>query len=159
MQEIALKVIATVRNARTGTSDDTAWGAVESVIEMAPGYADGLAGLDSFSHVLVVFFMDRDVGEAPALQRRPRGRPDMPLLGVFAQRGRNRPNPIGVTAATLVRVEPGRVVVCGLDAVDGTPVLDLKPYVPAFDRRDPARLPEWMPRLMRDYFFPGDATP
>src|SRR5256885_1169270 len=81
-----------------------------------------LGAVDQFSHVVVVFYMHLDPDREPlALQRRPRGRSDMPLLGVFAQRGRMRPNPIGVTTAEIVRLEPGALAVRGLDAVDGTP--------------------------------------
>lgn len=152
MEHVTLRVIGIVRNGRASTAD-SGWGAVESAIELGPAYAAGLAGLDGFSHVVVLFFMHQDPdGEAPTLLRRPRGRADMPLLGVFAQRGRMRPNPVGITVAEIVRVEPGRVIVRGLDAVDGTPVLDLKPYVPAFDRREDRYAPEWMERLMKGYF-------
>ena len=77
----------------------------------------------------------------------------MPMLGVFAQRGRMRPNPIGVTAGEVVRLEPLGLVVRGLDAIHGTPILDVKPYVPEFDRREGAN-PEWMTRLMQGYFEP-----
>ena len=151
MDEIRLAPIGTVRNGRADTGDRD-WGPVESAIELKPELAAGLEGLDQFSHVVVIFHMHLDPdGEAPALRRRPRGRPDMPQLGVFAQRGRMRPNPIGVTPAEIVRLEPGRVIVRGLDALEGTPVLDLKPYTPVFDRRE-ARVPEWMDRLMVGYF-------
>ena len=149
---INLKVIGHVRSPRTSTADHK-WGEVESRIEIEPEFTDGLLGLDQWSHALVLFYMHLDPeGEAPALQRRPRRRDDMPLLGVFAQRGRVRPNPVGITAVDIVRVEAGAVVVRGLDAVDGTPVLDLKPYAPVFDRRDEARVPDWMNRLMQGYF-------
>jgi tRNA-Thr(GGU) m(6)t(6)A37 methyltransferase TsaA len=152
VNEIALRVIGVVRNGRDST-DDRDWGGVESVIEIDPAFADGLEGLDTFSHVIVLFYMHRDPdGEASTLRRRPRGRADMPLLGVFAQRGRMRPNPVGITTVPIVRVEPGRLTVRGLDAVDGTPVLDLKPHVPTFDRAENPRLPEWIERLMAGYF-------
>lgn len=152
MDLVTLAVIGTVKNGRDASVDEE-WGALESAIELRSEFADGLLGLEQFSHVLVVFYMHRDPdGEAPVLQRRPRGRADMPLTGVFAQRGRMRPNPIGVTGATLVRVEAGRAIVRGLDALDGTPVLDLKPYVTHFDRVERPREPEWMTRLMRGYF-------
>ena len=151
-QALPLQVIARVRNERTAT-DDADWGLVESRIELEPRFAAGLEGHEQFSHVLVVFHMHLDPDrEPPALRRRPRGRSDMPLLGVFAQRGRMRPNPIGVSSVEIVRVEAGAVVVRGLDAVDGTPVLDLKPYAPVFDRRDDARVPEWLDHLMQGYF-------
>lgn len=151
MPEIRLRAIGTVRNGRESTAD-AGWGPLLSAIELAPGCVAGLDGLQQFSHALVIFYMDRNPDrEAPTMRRRPRGRADMPELGVFAQRGRMRPNPIGVTAVELVRIEPGRAIVRGLDAVDGTPVLDVKPYVPAFDRRD-AHIPEWMEKLMEGYF-------
>ena len=152
MQEIRLKVVGVVRNGRESAADRD-WGRVESVIELDPASSEALEGIESFSHVLVLFYMDRDPDREPfALRRRPRGRADMPLLGVFAQRARRRPNPVGITSVEIVRVEPGKLVVRGLDALDGTPVLDLKPYVPIFDRRDAARVPEWMDRLMDGYF-------
>lgn len=76
----------------------------------------------------------------------------MPEVGIFAQRARHRPNPIGVTAVKLLRREKNRLFVQGLDAINGTPVLDVKPYVPAFDAADSARVPEWIHRLMERYF-------
>ena len=152
MEEVTLKVIGTVRNGRAA-AEDRGWGAVVSTIELAPRYAPGLDGLEGFSHVVVLFFMHRDEGgECATLKRRPRGRADMPELGVFAQRARMRPNTVGITAVEIVRVEPGRLTVRGLDAVDGTPVLDLKPYFPVFDRVESARVPGWVPRLMEGYF-------
>lgn len=151
MSEVRLQAIGTVRNRRSSAAD-SGWGSLLSTIEVNPERAAGLRGLDGFSHALVIFWMHLDPDrEPPTLVRRPRGRADMPELGVFAQRGRMRPNPIGVTAVEVVRVEPGRLVVRGLDALDGTPVLDLKPYFPAFDRRD-AQVPEWVGRLMEGYF-------
>jgi tRNA-Thr(GGU) m(6)t(6)A37 methyltransferase TsaA len=152
MDSVTLTVIGTVRSARR-SAEDAGWGAVESTIEVRPEFAEGLAGLEGFTHAIVLFYMNEDPdGEAPSLVRRPRGRADMPLLGVFAQRGRMRPNPVGISAVPILRVEPDRLVVGALDAIDGTPVLDLKPYVPVFDRRDDARTPEWMDRLMAGYF-------
>ena len=152
METIPLVVIGSVSNGRT-SADDRGWGALESRIELRPEFADGLLGLDQFTHALVVFFMHRYPDrEISVLRRHPRGRSDMPLLGVFAQRARMRPNRVGITAVEIVRVEEDAAVVRGLDALDGTPVLDLKPYVPVFDRRDGARVPEWMTRLMEGYF-------
>jgi len=152
MGHVTLQIVARVRNGRT-SMDDRNWGAVESAIVMEPGLEKALTGLDDFTHAIVVFHMHLDPdGETPTLVRRPRGRDDMPLRGVFAQRGRMRPNPIGVTTVAILRVESDRVVVRGLDAVDGTPVLDLKPYVPLFDRPESPGVPAWMERLMRGYF-------
>jgi tRNA (Thr-GGU) A37 N-methylase len=76
----------------------------------------------------------------------------MPEVGIFAQRARHRPNPIGVTAVTLLRREKNRLFVQGLDAIHGTPVVDVKPYVAEFDGVDSPRAPEWVHRLMERYF-------
>jgi tRNA-Thr(GGU) m(6)t(6)A37 methyltransferase TsaA len=152
MEQVSFGIVARVRNGRTSTGDRD-WGGLESAIVMEPGFESAITGLEEFSHLLVIFHLHLDPNdEPPALTRRPRGRPDMPLRGVFAQRGRMRPNPIGITTVTIVRVERHSVVVRGLDAVDDTPVLDLKPYVPVFDRPDEPRIPEWMDRLMEGYF-------
>ena len=152
LNEVSLQVIGLVRSGRDST-DDRGWGSIESVIEVLPRFAGGLEGLDGFSHALIVFYMHLDPDQEQAtLRRRPRGRADMPMLGVFAQRGRMRPNPIGITAVAIARVEPGGLTVRGLDAVNGTPVLDIKPYFPIFDRVEGARTPEWVDRLMVGYF-------
>ena len=76
----------------------------------------------------------------------------MPEVGIFAQRAKHRPNPIGITAVELVTREGNVLKVRGLDAIDGTPVLDIKPYYPAFDLIEKPEVPEWVKRLMLDYF-------
>ena len=84
--------------------------------------------------------------------RRPRGMEDMHEVGVFAQRTKFRPNPIGVTAVKLLGIAGNVVKVRGLDALDGTPVLDLKPYLPPFDRVDDVKMPPWVGHVMEGYF-------
>jgi tRNA-Thr(GGU) m(6)t(6)A37 methyltransferase TsaA len=130
------------------------WAKIDSEIHLDPVYAGGLQGLEGFSHALVVFFLDRAQGFDPAKQllRRPRGMEDMHEVGVFAQRTKYRPNPIGVTAVTLRGVEGNVIKVRGLDALDGTPVLDVKPYIPPFDRVDDVKLPPWVAHVMEGYF-------
>jgi tRNA-Thr(GGU) m(6)t(6)A37 methyltransferase TsaA len=132
---------------------DHGWGSVVSRIAIAKDMAPGLRGLEEFSHVMVVFFMhEADFDPATDIVRRPQGRPDMPEVGIFAQRAKHRPNPIGITAAELIGVEGNVLRVRGLDAIDGTPVLDIKPYVPEYDRVKRPTTPEWVPRLMTGYF-------
>lgn len=129
------------------------WGEVVSEIVFDEALAPGLQGLEQFSHVLVIFYMHRaSFDPARHLVRRPRDRADMPLLGIFAQRPKFRPNPIGITTVQLLEVTTSSIKVQGLDAIDGTPVLDIKPYFPIFDRVDNARTPEWVDRLLQDYF-------
>lgn len=145
--------IGRVRNGRDKMSSGH-WADVESLIAIEPRYAKGLDGLAAFSHVVVVFHLDRIPPFDPATQldRNPRGMEDLPPVGVFAQRTKFRPNPIGVTAVELLSVDEAGIRVRGLDALDGTPVLDIKPYIPAFERKDDVRLPPWVARMMDGYF-------
>ena len=147
-----LKPIGTVKSAVIEPVDEN-WGKVVSEIHLDPALAAGLRGLDQFSHILVLFFMHRSTFEPSRdLIRRPKGRADMPELGIFAQRAKHRPNPIGITAVELLAVDGSVLKVRGLDAIDGTPVLDIKPYLPAFDRVDQPSVPEWVHRVMEGYF-------
>jgi tRNA-Thr(GGU) m(6)t(6)A37 methyltransferase TsaA len=147
-----LATIGTVRSAAVDAIDE-GWGEVESAIHVDEEFARGLDGIEQFSHVLVVFWMHEAEFKAERdLVRRPRGRRDMPEAGIFAQRARHRPNPIGITAVRLLGREGNVVRVRGLDAIDGTPVLDIKPYVPVYDRVGDAVVPAWMDALMEGYF-------
>jgi tRNA (Thr-GGU) A37 N-methylase len=128
---------------------------VEATISLDPDRfsSDALQGLDAFSHVDVVYcFHLLDPAEIVLGARRPRGNPDWPEVGIFAQRGRVRPNRLGITTAELVGLDGVDVRVRGLDAVDGTPVLDLKPHMTGFAPRSPVREPEWALEIMRDYW-------
>jgi tRNA-Thr(GGU) m(6)t(6)A37 methyltransferase TsaA len=132
---------------------DKGWGAIVSEIHLKPELAPGLTGLEAFSHVLVVFLMHKASWDRRTdLVRRPQGREDMPMVGIFAQRAKHRPNPIGITPVRLLSVNGGVVRVQGLDAIDDTPVVDIKPYFPAYDWIDRAEVPDWVDRLMRGYF-------
>lgn len=130
------------------------WATVESEICLDPRYAPGLKGIDGFSHLVVVFYLHQAAGFDPDKQllRRPRGMESMHEVGVFAQRTKYRPNPIGVTSVELRAVRDNVIVVRGLDALDGTPVLDLKPYIPVFDCVAGARMPDWVAHVMEGYF-------
>ncbi|HEY3815692.1 MAG TPA: tRNA (N6-threonylcarbamoyladenosine(37)-N6)-methyltransferase TrmO [Polyangiaceae bacterium] len=152
MAGLPARAIGVVKCSVAEPRDDD-WGGVVSEVHFDPELAPGLVGLEQFSHALVVFWMHRSSFDAAAdLVRRPRGRQDMPELGIFAQRAKHRPNPIGITAVRVVARSGAVLTVKGLDAIDGTPVLDVKPYVPPFDTRADATVPEWMKRLMEGYF-------
>lgn len=145
--------IGTVRNDRPDPADTDHWGEVESRILVEPRFGDScLAGLSEFSHVEVVYLLDRlperDDYRPP---RRPRGRADLPEVGVFADRGPRRPNRIGCTICAVVSATGRELRVRGLDAIDGTPVLDIKPVMRQF-LPDRVVQPEWVDRLMVDYF-------
>lgn len=147
-----LDPIGWVRSPATEGVDEN-WGAVVAEIHVAESLAAGLRGIEQFSHLLVVFYMHQATFDpATDLVRRPRGRADLPEVGIFAQRAKHRPNPLGLTAVRLLGVAGAVLRVQGLDALDGTPVLDLKPYFPAFDRVADAVTPAWVDRLMAGYF-------
>jgi tRNA-Thr(GGU) m(6)t(6)A37 methyltransferase TsaA len=145
--------IGTVKCAVTEMSQG-GWANIDSEIHLERHLTGGLQGLEGFSHILVAFFLDRAQGFEPAkqLMRKPRGREDMQAVGVFAQRTKYRPNPIGITAVQLLGIEGNVVKVRGLDALDGTPVLDIKPYMPPFDRMENVKMPEWVGLFMDGYF-------
>lgn len=150
---IDLEPIGFVRSPRTDLSDDD-WGRVRARIELAePLGAEALEGLDEFSHVEVIFFFDR-VGQREIERgaRHPRGNPAWPRVGIFAQRGKNRPNRLGSTIARVIARSGRSLEVEGLDAIDGTPVVDLKPVMQEFLPREPVRQPAWSHELMRAYW-------
>ncbi len=131
---------------------DENWGRVISEIVLNEEYADGLSGLEDFSHALIIYFMHLATDkERVRLERRPQGRDDMPYIGIFSQRAKRRPNPIGVTAVEIIKRELNILTIKGLDAINGTPVLDIKPYYP-HDRVEYPNIPEWVYRLMRNYY-------
>jgi tRNA-Thr(GGU) m(6)t(6)A37 methyltransferase TsaA len=112
--------------------------------------AEALEGVDDFSHLFVIFWMHEiSEEERRTMKVRPRGRRDMPLLGAFATRTPHRPNPIGLTVVELLEVEGNVVTVRGLDAFDGTPVLDIKPF-DYWDVAEDARVPEWWMKLEKE---------
>ena len=146
--------IGHVRGGRAEAVDD-AWDAVEAEIVLDPAQLgpDAALGLDAFSHIVVVFVFDRlDPAKVERGARHPRGRQDWPRVGILAQRGSPRPNRIGVTTCRLLGVDGLRLRVRGLDAADGSPVLDVKPHMTGFDPRGAVREPDWAREIMRGYW-------
>lgn len=150
----AVAAIGHVRGGRSDAIDDD-WGASRAHIDLDPARfaPDALAGLSDFSHAEVIFLFDRVPEEKIETgARHPRNRADWPLVGIFAQRGKNRPNRLGLTTCRIVRVDGLSVEVEGLDAIDGTPVLDIKPVMAEFLPRGEMRQPDWSRELMQDYW-------
>ncbi|MFT4413676.1 SAM-dependent methyltransferase [Fredinandcohnia humi] len=125
---------------------------MESEIQINPLYIDGLSGLNDYSHVLVFFYMDGYKDTNEGWKRKPRGLVDLAEIGCFAQRTKYRPNRIGLSTVKIVSIEGDLIKVRGLDANDGTIVLDIKPYIYEFDVRVDVKVPNWMNELMQDYF-------
>ncbi|MFQ5836494.1 MAG: tRNA (N6-threonylcarbamoyladenosine(37)-N6)-methyltransferase TrmO [Candidatus Bathyarchaeia archaeon] len=121
-----------------------------SQIVLHEDLTEALDGIEDFSHLFVVFWMHEiSKEERRTMKVHPRGRRDMPLLGVFATRTPYRPNPMGLTLVELLRVEGNVLTVRGLDAFDGTPILDIKPF-DYWDTAEDARVPEWWMRLEKE---------
>ncbi len=150
---VIVRPVGKVLSTRTELTDDH-WGDVAAVIRLDPAFgAESVAGLADFSHLEVIYQFHRvEEDEIVPGARHPRNNPDWPVVGIFAQRGKNRPNRLGVSRCSLVRVEGTDLHVLGLDAVDGTPVLDIKPYLREFGPRGDVRQPAWAGELMSEYF-------
>ncbi len=154
MTELTVQPIGHVRSSRSDAQDDE-WDIVTSSIELDASALEPSAtlGLETFSHIEVVYLFHL-VDEATACRgaRRPRSRTDWPLTGILAQRAKDRPNRIGVTSCRLDRVDGLVLDVTGLDAIDGTPVLDIKPVMSGFAPRGEVREPAWARELMDHYW-------
>lgn len=143
---IQLEPIGFVRNSVDEAHRDTHWEEIESEIVIDERWRGALDGIAQFSHLWIIFFIDRV--DAPAdLKIRPMKRDDMPLVGIFATRSPQRPNPIGIRAVELLEVRENVLRVCGLDALNGSPVLDLKPYLTRGDAIPEARVSEWVQKF------------
>jgi tRNA (adenine37-N6)-methyltransferase len=147
--------IGVVVGGRDEVRDDD-WGGERATIAIDPVRfgADAVAGLDAFSHLEVVYLFDRvDVDGVETGARHPRGNAAWPRVGIFAQRAKDRPNRLGVSRCRLLEVDGLELRVAGLDAVAGTPVLDVKPWMEEFGPQDgPVVQPAWSRELMAGYW-------
>ncbi|MBU2662165.1 SAM-dependent methyltransferase [Actinoplanes bogorensis] len=155
MPSFEITSIGTVRNERTDIQHSDNWGAVRSTITVDERFGDAcLQGLEYFSHVEVLFAFDQFPEGGDFREPRPyRGRADLPPVGIFATRGPRRPNRIGVTCCKIEAVQGRDLTVIGLDAVTGTPIIDIKPMILEFLPAD-ATQPDWVSDLMSQYFKP-----
>jgi len=150
--EFTMTAIGRVLGGR-GPAEDDHWGANRASIVLTGLPDAALAGLTDFSHCEVIFVFDQlPISEITTGARPPRGNPDWPMVGILAQRGRNRPNRIGVSICRVIAVNGNRLEVEGLDAIDGTPVLDIKPVLSGFLPRGELREPDWAAAIMADYW-------
>lgn len=151
--DMQITPIGCVRGGRAEVADDH-WGGEVARIELTDAFGpEALFGLSDFSHVEVIFHFDRvPLSKIETGARHPRNNADWPLVGIFGQRGKNRPNRIGLCTCEVLSVEGKTLTVRGLDAVDGTPVLDIKPVMKAFLPRSDVHEPVWAGELMKDYW-------
>ena len=146
MSQITIKpigiVISEVSEPQRGMGK---WNDVISEIVIDEDMNEYLDGLEEFSHILVIFWMHKSpVKGSPPRKVHPRGRADLPLVGLFATRSPRRPNPLGETTVPLLKRQANVLTVEGLDAVDGTPVIDIKPYLPKYDSTTNPRVASWL---------------
>lgn len=150
---ITLSPIATVKNIRKEIEDDN-WGNIISVIELDSSFdEEALFEIESFSHAEIIFYFHLvDENKIETKSRHPRNDKNLPKVGIFAQRGKNRPNRIGSTIVKIMKREGRQLHVKGLDAIDGTPILDIKPVMKEFLPREEINQPEWASELMKNYW-------
>lgn len=147
-ERMVLKPIGFVRTRARGDEVKDKTAIAEVVIR--DELAEALEGIADFSHVYILFWLNEVTSQERKMMKvHPRGREDFPLLGVFATRTKFRPNPIGLTLVELVKVEGKILTVRGLDAFDGTPVLDIKPF-DHWDMAKNARVPDWWIKLEKE---------
>ena len=145
--DISLRVIGIVRNG-IKQRPELGWEEIVSEIVVDSRLTEALDGLEEFSHIIVIYWMHR--ASAPVqvpTKIHPRGRQELPLVGIFATRAPYRPNPVGETTVRLLERQGNILKVEGLDAIDGTPVIDIKPYIPGRDSVTEAKAPSWVTKL------------
>jgi tRNA-Thr(GGU) m(6)t(6)A37 methyltransferase TsaA len=144
MKEINLKPIGFAKNnikePRFGNFADEI-----SEIVVDEEFTEALKGIDDYSHVIIVYWMDKV--KDYVITHRPQGNPNVPVVGIFACRCPQRPNPIAITTVRLVGHEGNKIKVKGLDILDGTPIIDVKPYWPQYDKAEDEKIPDWVNKL------------
>ena len=150
---INLRPVGIVKNNRKEVKDDY-WGSIVSEIILTVDFSDeALWGLKEFSHVEILFYMDKVKEEKIVIgARHPRGDKNLPKVGIFSQRGKNRPNKLGLSRAKILKVEGKSLFLEGLDAVDSTPILDIKPYTKCFLPKEEIFEPSWIQEIMENYY-------
>jgi tRNA (adenine37-N6)-methyltransferase len=151
---ITMSAIGTVKNTRKEVEDDN-WGDVISIIELdsAAFNEEALFQIESFSHAEIFYYFDRvEDAKIETGARHPRNNQNWPKVGIFAQRGKNRPNRLGATIVKVLKRDGHQLYVQGLDAIDGTPILDIKPVMKEFLPREEVTQPQWATELMKNYW-------
>lgn len=146
---IQLEPIGVVKNEFEERPPD-GWETALSHIIVAEKWAPALDGIEGFSHLIILFWLNRIRRREVSLQVHPESRQDLPLVGLFATRTPFRPNPIGLQVVELVSREGKELTVRGLDALNGSPILDIKPYLPRGDAIALAKIPAWLEKLWEE---------
>lgn len=121
------------------------WKELVTEIIVDASYGEGLEGIDDYSHLIVLYWLDKV--DKVKLKMRPQGKKDVPEVGIFACRCPWRPNPIGMTTVKVMERAGNVLTVKGLDVLDGTPLIDIKPFTPPYDSVEGIKYPDWVKRL------------
>jgi len=149
---ILLEPVATVKNSRTAATDDF-WGNVISEIILLDHIpTEAFENIELFSHLEIIYYFDRVDKNKIVHSGRPRGNPDYPVMGIFSQRKKDRPNQLGLCTVELIEHTGRSIKVKYLDAIDGTPVLDIKPVFRGFESKTEIKQAKWVNDLMKDYW-------
>jgi tRNA (adenine37-N6)-methyltransferase len=150
--DIVLQPVAFVKNSRKGQSDDF-WGSIISEIQLAENIpSEAFDGIEAFSHLEIIFHFNQSEKSKIVFSGHPRGNKNWPHVGIFAQRKKDRPNAIGLTTVEMIKRESNTIWVKYLDAIDGTPILDIKPVLKGFLPKGEIKEPQWCSELMKDYW-------
>ena len=150
--EIIVRPVAFVRNQRKNATDDF-WGQVISEIELARDVpVSAFENISAYSHLEIIYFFDKVKEEDIIFSGKPRGNPSYPTMGIFGQRKKDRPNRIGLCTVELLEHAGSTIRVKYLDAIDGTPVLDIKPVIKEFGPQQEIRQPAWVSEMMKNYW-------
>ncbi|AYB44353.1 tRNA (N6-threonylcarbamoyladenosine(37)-N6)-methyltransferase TrmO [Paenibacillus lautus] len=148
-----IKPIAFVENQRTEIQDDN-WGEIISIIRLNEDLSEeSIKGIEEFSHLEILFYFHKVSDDKIQYEaRHPRNNKEWPEVGIFAQRGKNRPNRLGSTIVELVERKQNELIVKGLDAIQETPVIDIKPVMKEFLPKSEVKQPKWSNSLMERYW-------
>jgi tRNA-Thr(GGU) m(6)t(6)A37 methyltransferase TsaA len=144
MNDINLKPIGVAKNSEK-ESRFGSFSSVVSEIVVDEKFTDALKGIGNYSHVMIVYWMDKI--KDYVITHRPQGNPDVPIVGIFSCRCPQRPNPIAVSTVRLIEHNGNKIKVEGLDILDGTPIIDIKPYWPIYDKIKDGKIPDWVDKL------------
>ncbi len=144
MKDINLKPIGVAKNSEKESRFGSFSGVVSEII-VDDKFTDALNSIEDYSHVIIVYWMDKV--KSYVITHRPQGNPDVPVVGIFACRCPPRPNPIAITTVELVERKGNKIKIKGLDILDGTPIIDIKPYWPIYDKVKDGRIPDWVNKL------------
>ncbi len=151
MNDISVRPIGFVKNKRLEKSDKN-WSSIESRIELTSEFdSESLEGLEFFSHLEILFYFHKSKKEFKGSEH-PRGDRKYPKVGIFAQRKKDRPNHLGITIVNLLSINEKTIVVSNLDAIDGTPILDIKPVFTEYLPKGKVEQPNWASELMKEYW-------